>query len=83
MAILFTSLHCLTVSLHRNPEASLRPGFRDLLLALLENEEAVLTIPEDALATHAQAGVLGAPLEAGVDMYHAAQQAYVYTTSEL
>ena len=65
----------------RNPEASLRPGFRDLLFALLDNEEAVLTIPDDALETHAQAGVLGAPLEAGMNMYYAMQQAYVHTTS--
>jgi len=61
----------------RHPDSSLRPGFRDLLLALLQNVEVVLAIPEDARATHAQASVLGAPLEAGEQMYHDLQQTYL------
>jgi len=37
----------------------------------------VLAIPKDARATHAQARVLGAPLEAGEQMYHDLQQTYL------
>ena len=61
----------------RHPDSSLRPGFRDLLLALLQNVEVVLAIPEDAQTAHAQASVLGAPLEAGEQMYRDLQQTYM------
>jgi len=37
----------------------------------------VLAIPKDAQATHAQANILGAPLEAGGQMYHDLQQTYL------
>jgi len=46
---------------------------------LLQNVEVVLAIPEDARATHAQAIILGVPLdplEAGEQMYHDLQQKY-------
>ena len=53
-----------------------RPEFREILLGLLENESVVLVIPPEDKATHPQAGVLGAPLEAGQRMYSALQNTY-------
>ena len=52
--------------------------FRDLLLSLVENETVVLHIPPEAMNSHPQAGVLGAPLEAGQDMYKDTQNIYLY-----
>ena len=49
--------------------AGQRPSFRELLLILLGNPKAVLSIPREALSTHNLAGVLGSPLEAGANMY--------------
>ena len=54
---------------YRAKIARRRPTFRDLLLALVENETVVLHIPPEAMNSHPQAGVLGAPLEAGENMY--------------
>ena len=46
------------------------------MLALMENEEVVLKIPEDDAATRRLAGVLGAPLDEGQDMYPDMQETY-------
>ena len=46
-----------------------------MLLALLENETTVLTIPRD-VGSNSLAAVLGAPLEAGFNMYIQLQTAY-------
>ena len=54
--------------------AGQRPSFRDLLLALLDNQ--VLSIPQEDLDTHSHAGVLGSPLEAGEYMYRDIQDRY-------
>ena len=42
----------------------------------MENEETVLRVPEEDAATSRLAGVLGAPLEAGQDMYLHQQETY-------
>ena len=60
----------------RNPTASDRPTFRDILLELLNNEATVLHIPNEDRLTCEQAGVLGSPLEAGEDMYSDLQDTY-------
>ena len=61
---------------NRNPDAHLRPQFRDIHLSLCQYDEHVLTIPNEAFSTHPQAGILGASLEAGQDMYIDLQTMY-------
>ena len=56
--------------------AGLRPSFRELLLTLLRNPKAVLSIPQEALDTHNLAGVLGSPLDVGESMYRDLQNKY-------
>ena len=53
-----------------------RPGFRDMLLSLLENKSVVLRVPPEEATSHPQAAVLGAPLEAGEGMYTTLQNIY-------
>lgn len=60
----------------RNPTAEERPKFRGMLLNLLEDEEAVLVIPQEALNTHQLAGILGSPSEAGKRMYEDLKRKY-------
>ena len=55
-----------------------RPKFSDLALILVSDRKVVLTIPQEELATHPLAGVLGAPLEAGEGMYLDLQNRYVF-----
>eukprot|EP00731_Ephydatia_muelleri_P015152 Em0008g872a len=59
-----------------NPETCSRPTFRDIYLSLYQSTEFVLKVPDDARLTHPQAGVLGAPLEAGEKMYIDLQKIY-------
>eukprot|EP00731_Ephydatia_muelleri_P018697 Em0011g737a len=59
-----------------NPDASLRPLFSDIYMSLFQNQNLVCQIPNEALLTHSQAGVLGAPLEAGKNMYLDIQKTY-------
>ena len=56
---------------------SQRPSFRDIVLILVGSEEMVLNIPEEDSSTNPLAGVLGAPLEAGENMYSDLQRKYV------
>ena len=63
-----------------NKDSHNRPQFRDIHLILSQNDEHVLKIPDKDLQTHSQAGVLGAPLEAGENMYIDIQKTYVYAT---
>ena len=84
MDVLITDLHCSVnalmeslLILSRNPAKSKRPNFRTILLNLLENEEDVLSIPQEALDTHQLAGVLGSPLKAGERMYEDLQTKYI------
>ena len=60
----------------RHRDTASRPTFRDILLILLGNEADILEIPSDALSSHRQAGVLGAPLKAGDHMYRNLQGMY-------
>ncbi len=60
----------------RHSESSQRPGFRDIVLMLVGSEEMVLSIPEEDASTNPLAGVLGAPLEAGENMYSQLQSRY-------
>lgn len=60
----------------RNPVASNRPAFREILLILLGSSEEVLSIPPAAVDTHHLAGVLGSPLDAGESMYKDLQYRY-------
>ena len=60
---------------YRHPDKVQRPGFRKILLALLEKEEMVLSIPSDKV-TSSQAAVLGAPLESGFNLYPQLQSVY-------
>ena len=61
----------------RNPVASRRPPFRELLLTLLNNPEEVLSILPGTLGTHHLAGVLGSPLEAGESLYRDLRDRYL------
>ena len=47
------------------------------MLLLNQSEQEVLKIPSDALSSHPQAGELGAPLEAGQNMYSELQHTYL------
>ena len=69
-------LHCVLFSHLRHPEANKRPSFREVVQALLEHEDSLLHIPPEALSSHSQAGMLGAPLEAGMLMYTDTQEMY-------
>ena len=60
----------------RSGVAGDRPSFRNMLLCLLENKTVVLTIPSRDKSSHHQAGVLGAPIEAGERMYTELQNIY-------
>ena len=61
----------------RHPKTSLRPAFRDIVLTLVGSEQMVLNIPEEDSSTNPLAGVLGAPLEAGENMYTGVQKRYI------
>ena len=67
----------ITIYTYRNSATSPRPSFRDLILTLVGNQQLVISIPQDAIETHQLAGVLGAPLEAGENMYQDLQYTYV------
>ena len=62
--------------LYRHPIPRERPSFDNVMLILLKNDETLLTIPEDALSSHPQAGVLGGTLKAGELMYLKIQTKY-------
>ena len=61
----------------RHPKTSLRPAFRDVVLTLVGSEQMVLNIPEEDSFSNPLAGVLGAPLEAGENMYTDLQKRYI------
>ena len=73
----FASGSLYILFLFRNKDNHNRPQFRDIHLSLSQNDEHVLKIPDEALQTHPQAGILGAPLEAGENMYINIQKTYV------
>ena len=52
-----------------------RPDYKTLLRVLTSNKGDVLAIPhEDIPADHSEAGILGAPLQAGIFLYIDLQQ---------
>ena len=63
------------MNIFRNPTPTYRPGFRKILLSLLENEEDVLSIPFD-VGSNSLAAILGGPLDAGFNMYTELQTKY-------
>ena len=71
------TLYLLDYLFLRNPNTKERPTFNDIMLLLLQNDKTLLAIPEDALSTHPQAGVLGATLKAGEQMYMDIQSKYM------
>lgn len=54
-----------------------RPNFSKILTGMLQDRKEVLYIPEKDYATHPQAYLLGASLEAGLDMYKELQNIYL------
>lgn len=60
----------------RNPDEAERPNFHNLMLLLLQQDQDILAIPEDR-RTHARAGVMGADLAAGQNMYPDLQNKYI------
>ena len=60
---------------HRHPTTTKRPAFRNILLALLENEEKVLSIPRE-VPKNSPARELGGPVESGFNMYTQLQNTY-------
>ena len=67
---------CNSTHSRRNPVTHLRTQFKTLIFELLEPETKILQIPDEAIATHKLAGVLGGPLEAGEKMYLDLQSKY-------
>ena len=70
-------MNSLTFLLHRNPNTSRRPKFRDIFLVLIENETFILSLPQEAHETHQLSATLGAPLEAGEMIYRDLQNMYI------
>ncbi len=60
----------------RHPDKSSRPSFTEVLEALSEPETDLLCWSVEDTAVQPQAAVLGAPLEAGVDLYPELQRTY-------
>ena len=46
-------------------------------MSLSQDQTFVLQVPEEAASTHPQAAILGAPLEAGENMYIELQKSYL------
>ena len=61
----------------RHPDASGRPQFAQLLQVLSRPEHELLSIPEEEGRVHPQATLLGAPLEAGKQLYLELQNTYI------
>lgn len=66
-----------SLNLIRHPQTMMRPSFREVMLTLVDSEGKVLSIPEEDSSTHPLAGVLGAHLEAGENMYQGLQRRYL------
>jgi hypothetical protein len=61
--------------LGRHPTPSARPNFSEVLASLLKDN--VLSIPRADKRSHPDAGMLGANLEAGLEMYKDLQNTYL------
>ena len=62
----------------RNADKSSRPDFAELVHALSSPATDLLSWSEEDMRVHPQAAVLGAPLEAGKDLYHELQRTYMH-----
>lgn len=62
---------------YRHPTANNRPSFGEIITSTLKDKQEVLTIPTKDQDTHEQANLLGASLEAGLDMYKDLQNTYL------
>ena len=71
MNVIVSALSC------RHPRPLSRPGFRDIILELLKDEQEVLQIPVCEASTTMQASVLGAHMQAGEYMYTDLQRIYI------
>ena len=71
---------CVCVCWCRNADKAGRPQFREIVVTLSQSEEILLHIPEEFTRGHPQASVLGAPLEAGRNLYIELQNTYIPKT---
>ena len=62
---------------YRNSDKSARPQFREIVKTLSQPEHELLHIPEEVSKGHPQASILGAPLEAGSNLYTELQNTYM------
>ncbi|KAL5490941.1 hypothetical protein EMCRGX_G016145 [Ephydatia muelleri] len=60
-----------------NPATHSRPLFKDIYQSLCQSEELVLAIPCDVHLIHPNAGMVGASLEAGQNLYIELQKSYL------
>ena len=72
---LYFSAFCCV--LFRNADKGGRPQFREIVETLSQPETLLLHIPEEVTRGHPQASVLGAPLEAGRNLYTELQNIYM------
>ena len=61
----------------RHPDKSSRPQFLEVGEVLSLPEHELLSIPEEEGRVHPQATLLGAPLEAGKQLYLELQKSYI------
>ena len=62
---------------YRHPDPVARPTFSELYQALSQPESELLGWSEEDMRVHSQAAVLGAPLEAGKDLYRELQERHI------
>ena len=62
----------------RNADKPSRPDFAELVRALSSPVTDLLSWSEEDMRVHPQAAVLGAPLEAGKDLYPELQGTYMH-----
>lgn len=67
------------VQICRHSDTTLRPSFRDLVLALVGDEKVVLSIPSNTLG---MAGVLGSPVKTSEGLYQDLQIKYIPSGDE-
>ncbi|KAL5491175.1 hypothetical protein EMCRGX_G016415 [Ephydatia muelleri] len=63
--------------IYQNPETHSRPLFGEIYQSLCQSEELVLAIPSDVHLIHPNAGMVGASLEAGENLYIELQKCYL------
>ena len=63
---------------YRNADKPSRPDFAELVHALSSPVTDLLSWSEEDMRVHPQAAVLGAPLEAGKDLYPELQGTYMH-----